>query len=585
MFSYGFTGVSDSQLTLSNKRTLAARVRCKSCLHRERLSLQALSESGRMLFFQKHFDLNAMRKIVECIPNFSEGRRLDVIDEIVAAIQAVKGAVLLDRESDANHNRSVITFVAPPEVVVDASLAAAKRAAELIDLNQHAGEHPRMGATDVIPFVPIAGVTMEDCVKLAEECGARLYQELGIPVYLYEKAARRPERENLASLRKGQFEGIREEIAVKESRKPDFGDPRVHPTAGITAVGARPPLIAYNVNLGTNNIEIANKIARAVRHLSGGLRYVKALGFALADRGIVQVSMNMVNFEGTPLFRAFEMVKREAERYGVPVIGSEIVGLVPQKALNEATDFYLQLENFSEQQILEHRLVAALEDDRTAQQQAGAAGAEDQKDFTLADSLGNFADLVAANTPVPGGGSVAAHSGLLAAALGQMICHLTVGKKKFADVEGRIKVIQAELETLGARLRELIIEDARSFDAVMQAMKLPKASDEEKAVRARQMNDVTRGAILVPMETARLALEVLTRLAELAEIGNQNALSDAAVGGQLANTAVKGAFYNVLINLSSLTDKQEAEEFRGRIDALVKAANHTTEQIEAKMVK
>lgn len=302
-----------------------------------------------------------MRSIVECIPNFSEGRRTEVVDQIVAAIKAVSGTVLLDRESDPNHNRSVVTFVAPADFVVSAAVAGAKRAAELIDLNKHSGEHPRMGSTDVIPFVPIAGVTMEDCIALARNCGERLWSELGIPAYLYEKAATRPERENLAAVRKGQFEGIREEIASSEARRPDFGEARVHPTAGITAVGARPALIAYNVNLGTADIQIAKKIANAVRHQSGGFRYVKALGFELKDRGIVQVSMNMVNFEGTPLFRAFELIKREAERYGVPVIGSEIVGLVPQQALNAVADFYLQLEGFSENQILEHRLAGAME--------------------------------------------------------------------------------------------------------------------------------------------------------------------------------------------------------------------------------
>lgn len=315
--------------------------------------MQGLSESVSIL---------TVRRIVECIPNFSEGRRPDVIDQIVAAIKSVPGAVLLDYESDPNHNRSVVTFVAPPERVVDAALAASKKAAELIDLNKHTGEHPRMGSTDVIPFVPISGVTMDECIALARTCGERMSSELGIPVYLYEKAATRPERENLAAVRKGQFEGIRDEIATSEARRPDFGEPRVHPTAGITAVGARPPLIAYNVNLGTDDIEVANKIARAVRHQSGGFRYVKALGFELKDRGIVQVSMNMVNYEGTPLFRVFEMIKREAERYGVPIVGSEVVGLVPQRALNSVADFYLQLEEFSEDQILEHRLAAAMEE-------------------------------------------------------------------------------------------------------------------------------------------------------------------------------------------------------------------------------
>ena len=305
-----------------------------------------------------------MRQIVECIPNFSEGRSSEVIDQIVAAIKSVPGVILLGQESDADHNRSVITFVASPDAVVDAAIAGARKAAELIDLNKHSGEHPRMGATDVIPFVPISNVTMDDCVALARACGERMWKELGIPVYLYEKAATRAERENLAAIRKGQFEGIRDEVATNEARLPDFGEARLHTTAGITAVGARPPLIAFNVNLGTSDVEVANKIARAVRHLSGGLRYVKALGFELKDRGIVQVSMNMVNYEGTPLFRVFEMIKREAERYGVPVIGSEIVGLVPQRALNAVADFYLQLENFGQDQILEHRLQSATEENQ-----------------------------------------------------------------------------------------------------------------------------------------------------------------------------------------------------------------------------
>ena len=518
-----------------------------------------------------------MKNIVECIPNFSEGRRTEVIDEIVAAIKAVRGAVLLDRESDPNHNRSVITFVAPPELVVDAAIAAAKKAAELIDLNTHSGEHPRMGATDVIPFVPISGVTMDDCVKIARRCGERLWNECGIPVYLYEKAATRPERENLAAIRKGQFEGIRDDIAKNPARLPDFGDARVHQTAGITAVGARPPLIAYNVNLATSDIEIANKIAKAVRYLSGGLRHVKALGFELQDRGIVQVSMNMVNYEGTPLFRAFEMIKREAERYGVAVLGSEIVGLVPQRALNDTTDFYLQLEKFSEEQILEHRLQAALE----AETASGEAATED---FSLLDTIDSFTDMVASSEPVPGGGSVAAHSGMMAAALGQMVCNLTIGKKKYVEVEARVKTIQADLTELRGELRELILEDALCFNAVMRAMKLPKATEEEQATRKEKINEATRGAILVPLETARRAFAVLKLLADLLEIGNQNALSDLGVGAQLALTAVRGASYNVTINLSSLTSQEEADNYRKQIGKLVAETEGLAEAIASDMM-
>ncbi|MFL6275369.1 MAG: glutamate formimidoyltransferase [Blastocatellia bacterium] len=549
-----------------------------------------------------------MRKIVECIPNFSEGRDSRVIDEIVAAIQSVAGAVLLDRESDADHNRSVITFVAPPEAVVEAALAGARRAAEVIDLNRHTGEHPRMGATDVIPFVPISGVTMEDCVALARECGERMWRELQIPVYLYEKAATRPERENLANLRKGQFEGIRDEIATKPARQPDYGEARVHPSAGITAVGARPPLIAYNINLGTSDVEIANRIARAVRHLSGGLRYVKALGFELKDRQQAQVSMNMVNYEGTPLFRAFEMVKREAERYGVPVVGSEVVGLVPQAALNGCSDFYLRLENFSADQILENRLAAALEDMPQAAPLSTAAGLSQNVQIMpvmagltgagaaveqgsrkvqvaalkLSNAIGVFPEMVAAATPTPGGGSVAAHGGVLAAALGQMVCNLTIGKPKYTDRKLRLQAIRIELEELNTQLRELIAEDAESFEAVLKAYRLPKETDEQKATRDARIQSATLLAINVPMRTAARSLHVLRLLRELADIGNPNALSDTAVGAQMAAAAVKGASYNVQVNLSSLTDQKMVARCAGEMARLLQEAQTLADEVDGK---
>jgi glutamate formiminotransferase / formiminotetrahydrofolate cyclodeaminase len=526
-----------------------------------------------------------MRKIVECIPNFSEGRRAEVIEQIVAAIKSVQGAVLLDHESDFNHNRSVITFVAEPQDVVNVAIAAAKRAAELIDLNRHSGEHPRMGATDVIPFVPISGVSMEDCVQLARECGERLWRELRIPVYFYEKAATRPERENLANIRKGQFEAIRDEIATNEVRRPDLGDPRVHPTAGITAVGARHPLIAYNVNLGTSKVEVANRVARSVRHQTGGLRYVKALGFELKDRGLVQVSMNMINYEGTPLFRAFEMIKREAERWGVPVVASEIVGLVPQQALNSVADFYLQLENFSEMQVLENRLATAQEEGAAVRAGGGAetVGATLASSAVPSKTTGEFADLVSSGNPTPGGGSVSAYSGVLAASLGQMVCNLTVGRKKYSDVEARVKQIRTELELLSARLKSLIDEDAASFEAVMSASRLPKDSDQQKADREAQIQAATLSAATVPLETARRAHDVLTLLSELASIANQNAFSDLAVAAQLAQASVKGAHFNVGINLSTLKDRARAETLAGDSRGLIDNAARIAAAIEAEM--
>jgi len=294
-----------------------------------------------------------MRKIVECVPNFSEGRRQEVIDQIAAAIATVPGVHVLDVQSDADHNRTVVTFVGEPATVEEAAFRGIEKAAELIDMNLHRGEHPRLGAADVVPFVPIKNVTMEDCVAIARRLGERVGRELGIPVYLYEKAATRPERQNLAEVRRGEYEGIKAEIATRPEREPDFGPRRVG-KAGATAIGARPPLIAFNVYLGTDDVEVAKAIARAVRHSSGGLRYVKALG--LLVKGRAQVSMNLTDYRQTPVHRVAEMIRREAERYGVSVVEGELIGLIPNEALVEAATFYLQLGNFSPDQILENRL-------------------------------------------------------------------------------------------------------------------------------------------------------------------------------------------------------------------------------------
>ncbi len=299
-----------------------------------------------------------MNRIIECVPNISEGRDGAKIEKIVSAIKETPQAVLLDVDSDHDHNRTVITFVGDDTSVEKAILALTERVVALIDLNRHKGEHPRMGAIDVIPFIPIKNTTMEDCVALAKRVGQEIWEKFRFPVYLYEEAATRSDRKDLSNIRKGEFERFAQKILELEWA-PDFGERKIHPTAGVVAVGARMPLIAFNINLSTPNLEIAKKIAKAVRHIDGGLRFVKALGFALEERRIVQVSMNMTNYKKTPLFRVFEMVKREAERYGVSVVGSEIVGLVPQEALHHVADFYLQLEEFQAEQILENRLAQA----------------------------------------------------------------------------------------------------------------------------------------------------------------------------------------------------------------------------------
>lgn len=298
-----------------------------------------------------------MKKIVECVPNFSEGRRKEVIEEIVNQVRNRRDVKLLDYSSDPDHNRTDVTFIGEPQSVKEAALDLAIKCVELIDMNKHRGEHPRMGAIDVVPFVPVYNVTMEECVKLAHEFAKEFSEKTGVPCFLYEEAATRPDRINLADVRKGEFEGLKEAIGRDPDKVPDYGPNRIHPTAGATAVGARFFLIAFNVNLGTSNIEIAKRIAKAVRHSSGGYRYVKAMGFEIKERGIVQVSMNMTNYQRTPIFRVFETIKNEAERYGVPVISSEIVGLIPLEALVMVADHYLRLENFSVDQVLEKRLL------------------------------------------------------------------------------------------------------------------------------------------------------------------------------------------------------------------------------------
>ncbi len=296
-----------------------------------------------------------MAKIVQCVPNFSEGRRKEVVETIVAEIEGVGGVKLLDWQTNESHNRAVVTFVGEPDAVKEAAFKAARKAAEVINMEEHKGAHPRMGATDVIPFIPISGVTMDECIDLARELGRRIAEELKIPVYLYEEAAFRAERKNLAAVRKGEYEGLKETISLPE-RHPDFGAPRLHPTAGATAVGARPPLIAFNINLDTDDVSIAKKIARAIRGSSGGFRDVKALGIMMEERNVAQVTINMCNYKTAPLYRVFEVVKAEAARYGVNVLGSEIVGLTPADALIEVAEYYLRLEGFRKDQVLEKRL-------------------------------------------------------------------------------------------------------------------------------------------------------------------------------------------------------------------------------------
>jgi glutamate formiminotransferase/formiminotetrahydrofolate cyclodeaminase len=435
---------------------------------------------------------------------------------------------------------------------------------ELIDLRLHKGEHPRMGAVDVVPFIPIAGMDIEDCVRLSIQVGEEIAERYRIPVYLYEQSARVAARQDLAYVRRGEFEVIREEIRVKPERRPDYGPSEVHPSAGATAVGARFPLVAYNVYLDTPDVKIAQSVARSIRFSSGGLRYVKALGFEIKERNQVQVSMNLTHFEGTPIFRVFDMVAREAERYGAAVVSSEIVGLVPQRALDACADYYLRLEKFSPRQILENRLQDAL-----AQE----------------PPVSEFLSSVAAPEAVPGGGSAAAHAAALAAALGEMVAGLTEGRKKYLSVEERVREIHQQLIGIRNALHRLVQEDSEAYLGVMAALKLPQAGEEEKAARAAALEQATRAATEAPMRTARLAGAALEHLATLCEIGNPNARSDAAAGAQLAHAALKGAQYNVLINIPGLQDRTFAEACRREADDLAQTGRETLLKVDALMTQ
>ncbi|HEX7018476.1 MAG TPA: glutamate formimidoyltransferase [Gemmatimonadaceae bacterium] len=496
-------------------------------------------------------------KLIECVPNFSEGRRPEIVAAIRDAIAAVDGVAVLDVSSDVSHNRSVITFVAPLEKVVDAAFAGIRAAREKIDLTRHTGEHPRMGAADVVPFIPLEGATMEDCIVLARTLGQRVGTELDIPVYLYERAATRPDRENLADVRRGEFEGLRDEIGKNANRQPDFGPARVHPTAGAVAIGARPFLVAYNVYLGpASNLGVAKEVAKALRGSSGGLRFVKALG--LEVDGQAQVSMNLVDTEKTPLSRAFDMVKMEAEARGVTPTWSEIVGLVPEHALFETAARHIRLRNFSPDMVLERRVRSAME------------GGE---------SLTSFVASVASATPAPGGGSVAAHAGSLGAGLAQMVAGLTIGRKKYAAVDAEMRDVSLRAAALVNELSSLVARDAAAYGEVSAAYKLPNEPEDAAAARKQAIAKALLGAAEVPLETARACAKVAELALIVAQRGNTNAVSDAGVGALLADAACRGAVYNVRINVSSLDDKSAGAGLVEESSQLLAQTRRTVDQV------
>jgi glutamate formiminotransferase len=489
-----------------------------------------------------------MPALVECVPNFSEGRDKSRVDAIIEAMK-MDGVYLLDREMDADHNRCVITLVGDPVNVAEAAIRGVGKAAELIDLTKHTGAHPRLGAADVIPFIPIEGVTLEDCVAMARRVGEEIWKRYKVPVYLYEAAAQTPERQNLENVRRGQFEGIREEVKTNPARKPDFGDAGLHSTAGATIVGARKFLVAYNVYLNTPDVNIAKKVAKAIRFSNGGLRYVKGMGVPV--RGLAQVSMNLTDTDQTPIARVFEYVKREAARYGVLPQSSEIVGLIPKKALEDAAEWFLQIENFDSSLILENRLAAVI----SGKMAVGGirAGVEP------------FVEQLAAPTAAPGGGCASAASGAMAAALGSMVAGMSRGKKAYLQHERALSDALARLAELREHFKASIDADAESFNEVMAAFKRAKDHPEGQA----EVETATKKATLVPLEVAERAREVRQIVESLRPITNPKMASDLTVAVAQANAAIQGALANVEINLGGIKDAVFVADVRKRTEAVL----------------
>ena len=502
-------------------------------------------------------------QLIECISNFSEARRPEVIDQIVAAVQSVDEVKLLDRSSDLDHNRTVLTFAGPPFAVEEAAFRAIKTASELINMDHHTGEHPRIGATDVVPFVPLNGASMDDCIAIAKRLGERVGSELEIPVYLYEAAATRPERANLENIRRGQYEALKAEISSNPDRQPDYGPAKIGP-AGATVIGARNPLIAFNIYLTTEDVDIAKKIAKAIRHSSGGLRYVKALGLLVEGRA--QVSMNLINFRETPIARVVESVRREAQRYGVGIHHSELVGLIPQEALVDAAIWYTQLDAFDQEQVLESRLVES------------SAFAPQTKPVSFIEEL-------AAATATPGGGSAGAYAGAMGAGLVAMVAGLTIGKKKYAAVEAQMQAIRVMAESLRKELTQAVDDDSSAFETVMGAFKLPKETEEEQTKRNAAIHVATFNAARVPLRVAKDAVKVMDLALKCAKEANVNAISDSMSGFAMARAALTAASFNVKVNLRSLADKSVGEKMLEELKEVEAKADELEKEIRKTMTE
>ena len=546
-----------------------------------------------------------MDQIVECVPNFSEGKDKAIIDAITAAIQSVDEVKVLNVDPGEDFNRTVYTFVGSPTHVLEAAFQSAKVGTALIDMKKHKGEHARMGALDVMPFIPIKGVTDDDCISLSKKFGKRMAEELNIPVFLYAKSASKPERVKLPSIRKGEYEALEEKFQ-DPSFKPDFGKAEFVPKSGATATGCRDILIAYNINLDTSDKSIASKIAGVIRtsgtvkkdkkgnkiigpdgkaeRIPGKFKGVQAGGM-MYDENTAQVSMNLLNYKEVNMHHVYETVKQEAKKHDVSVSGSEIVGLVPKESIVIAGRFYAkkQKKNISDEDDLVSLAInqLGLSDLYEFKPEEKVIEYMIEEHGPLASSsISSFLNELASSSPAPGGGSVAALSAALAAALDSMVCQLTLGKKKYENVQDEISTLYQDIKKLQKRLTSLIDEDTNAFNDVMAAFKMPKDTEQQKKKRSEKIQNGYKKAAEIPLETARTAKKVLHFTISVAQKGNTNSITDAGVAALLGYAAVHAAALNVEINLSSIKDKSFVEKMSEELQLLRKEAENEKDKIE-----
>ena len=548
-----------------------------------------------------------MMKLVECVPNFSEGRDMTKIDEITKEISDTEGVKLLDVDPGKDTNRTVVTFIGTPDGVIEAAFKAIAKAAEVIDMAQHTGAHARMGATDVCPFVPVSGVTMDDCVEYAKKLGKRVGDELGIPIYLYENAATRPERRNLADVRAGEYEGLPDKLKDTEW-KPDFGPAKFNPQTGATVIGAREFLIAYNINLNTRDTKLAKEIAFTIREkgrvkrdknrkivrdengkalrVPGKFKEIKSVGWYMEDFGRAQISINFTNYKVSPPQIVFDEACRLAEQLGIRVTGSELVGLIPLEAILQAGKHYLKKQGKStgapESELIHIAVLSlGLDDLYPFEKEKKIIEYQfDRGDTLIGMKIDDFTDLLSTDSPAPGGGSVAALAGGLSSALSSMVAALTHGKKGYEEAFDEMEEVGAEAQKLKDAFLADVDRDTQAFNKVMDAMRLPKKTDEDKAIRAEAVEQANKEATLVPLGVLRRSLEAVRLARQVVEKGNKNSVSDGGVAAVAARTCAEGAFLNVKINLPSIQDEKfktdtlkEAQKLREEV------VKHTEETV------